>query len=227
MPSISENISTVRAQIAAAEKEFQRPAHSVSLLAVSKTQSPEKLREAYAAGQRQFGENYLQEALSKIEALAMQDIVWHFIGPIQSNKTAQIAANFDWVHGIERLKIAQRLSAQRPSNKPELNVCIQVNLSNELSKSGIALQQIAALCAHIDALPQLKLRGLMAIPAPSADFSAQRSVFSTLSSTFRDLQKQYPDMDTLSIGMSADYRAAIAEGSTLVRIGTAIFGARH
>jgi len=226
MPSISENISTVRAQIAKAAQEFDRPLNSVHLLAVSKTQGPEKLKEAYAAGQREFGENYVQEAIEKITTLKMPGLVWHFIGPIQSNKTATIAAHFDWVHSIDRLKVAQRLSAHRSSAMGRLKVCIQVNLSNEDSKSGVALEEVLPLCEQIEALPHLQLRGLMAIPAPSDSEQEQRQTFQPLSLLFKELQSIYPHMDTLSIGMSADFTAAIAEGSTMVRIGSAIFGAR-
>jgi len=227
MPSISENISTVRAQIAKAAQDFDRPLDSVHLLAVSKTQSPEKLEQAYAAGQREFGENYVQEAVEKITTLKMPDLVWHFIGPIQSNKTATIAAHFDWVHSIDRLKVAQRLSAHRASAMGRLKVCIQVNLSNEQSKSGVTLEEVLPLCEQIEALPHLELRGLMAIPAPCESEQEQRQAFRPLSLLFKELQAIYPHMDTLSIGMSADFAAAIAEGSTMVRVGSAIFGARH
>lgn len=226
MPSISENISTVRAQIAKAAQQFNRPLNSIRLLAVSKTQSPEKLEEAYRAGQREFGENYVQEAVEKITSLKMPGLVWHFIGPIQSNKTTVIAAHFDWVHSIDRLKIAQRLNAHRASAMGRLKVCIQVNLSHEESKSGVALEDVAQLCEQITALPHLELRGLMAIPAPCDNEQEQRQTFRPLSLLFNELQSIYPQMDTLSIGMSADFPAAIAEGSTMVRVGTAIFGAR-
>jgi len=226
MPSISENISKVRAQLADAAREYDRNENDITLLAVSKKQSVAKLQEAYAAGQREFGENYVQEALEKIAELKMPGLVWHFIGPIQSNKTAQIAANFDWVHSIDRLKIAQRLSAQRASAMGRLKVCVQVNLSNETTKSGVLLDQAAELCHQVNALPHLELRGLMAIPAPSDTFAEQRRIFEDISILFSELQKTYPQLDTLSIGMSADFAAAIAQGSTMVRIGTAIFGAR-
>ena len=226
MPSISENISTVRAQIAKTAHDYGRDESEISLLAVSKTQSMAKIQEAYAAGQREFGENYVQEAVQKIAELKMPDLVWHFIGPIQSNKTATIAASFDWVHSIDRLKIAQRLSAQRSSAMGRLKVCVQVNLSNEATKSGVTLEQAAQLCQQISALPHLELRGLMAIPAPSETLEQQRRTFEPISLLFKELQNMYPQMDTLSIGMSADFVAAIAQGSTMIRVGTAIFGAR-
>ncbi len=226
MASIAENIFTIRRQIAAAARECGRAEDSVLLLAVSKTQGPEKVREAYAAGQRDFGENYVQEALEKMPQLALPGLVWHFIGPIQSNKTADIAAHFDWVHGIDRLKIATRLSSQRPASRGLLNVCVQVNLSAEDTKSGVPLSEAEPLCQAIRTLPGVCLRGLMAIPAPCDDPLEQRRVFAPLQREFLRLQGQIPTLDTLSIGMSADFEAAIAQGSTMVRIGTALFGAR-
>lgn len=226
MASIAENISTVRDQITKATAGCGRPSGSVTLLAVTKTQTPEKLREAYASGQREFGENYVQEALDKISALDLPEVIWHFIGPIQSNKTADIATHFDWVHSVDRLKIATRLDSQRPQGHPLLNVCVQVNLSEEDSKSGIALADTEALCEQIAKLPRLRLRGLMAIPAPCAEHTEQREVFRPLAQLFRELQVRFEHLDTLSIGMSADYEAAIEEGSTIVRVGSAIFGAR-
>ncbi len=226
MASIAENISAVREEIGKAAVACGRPADSVALLAVSKTQGPEKVREAYAAGQRDFGENYVQEALSKIDALPLPGLCWHFIGPIQSNKTREIAEHFQWVHSVDRLKIAQRLSAQRPASLGPLNICIQVNISGEDSKSGVTLAEAADLCEAIQGLDNICLRGLMAIPAPSADAGQQRLTFRPLAQLLQRLAEQYPQMDTLSIGMSGDYAAAIAEGSTIVRIGTAIFGAR-
>ena len=227
MASIAEKISTVRTQITNAARAAGRPENNVRLLAVSKTQPVSALLEAYAAGQREFGENYVQEALGKIAELAsLPEITWHFIGPIQSNKTAEIASHFDWVQGVDRIKIANRLSAQRPPERGPLQVCVQVNLSHEDSKSGVTLEEVAGLCEHIATLPGLCLRGLMAIPAPCADPQEQRALFRPLATLWRELQSRYPQMDTLSIGMSADFEAAIAEGSTLVRIGTALFGAR-
>ncbi len=226
MASIAENISTVREEIGKAALGCGRPVASVALLAVSKTQGPEKVREAYAAGQRDFGENYVQEALSKISALPLPGLCWHFIGPIQSNKTREIAEHFQWVHSVDRLKIAQRLSAQRPATLGPLNLCIQVNISGEDSKSGVTLAEVADLCDAINGLENICLRGLMAIHAPCDDAAQQRLTFRPLAQLLQRLAVKYPQMDTLSIGMSGDYAAAIAEGSTIVRIGSAIFGAR-
>ncbi|WP_058020590.1 YggS family pyridoxal phosphate-dependent enzyme [Pseudohongiella spirulinae] len=206
---------------------------SVHLLAVSKTHGPEKIREAWQAGARQFGENYVQEALDKISVLSepgtdTPDIVWHFIGPIQSNKTRDIAEHFDWVHSVDRLKIARRLNEQRPADMPPLNICVQVNLSHEDSKSGVDINDVDALCQQIaEQMPRLKIRGLMAIPAPSTEYEIQRQTFHPLKVLFDKLRVRYPDMDTLSMGMSDDYPAAIAEGATMIRIGTAIFGHRE
>jgi pyridoxal phosphate enzyme (YggS family) len=227
MPSIAENIFRVGQQIAEAAQACGRAPEAVTLLAVSKTQSAATVREAYEAGQRDFGENYVQEALDKIGALPLPGLVWHFIGPLQSNKTRDIASHFDWVHSVDRLKIATRLNEQRPAGMAPLNVCIQVNISEEDSKSGVAMADVEALCEALQSLPNLRLRGLMAIPAPCDDPAAQRAVYAPLTALLRQLQARYPGMDTLSIGMSADFAAAIAEGSTLVRVGTAIFGARH
>jgi hypothetical protein len=226
MPSISDNISTIRAQVAKAASEYNRSDDTIKLLAVSKKQSSDKLKEAYAAGQREFGESYVQEAVEKITTLKMPGLVWHFIGPIQSNKTALIASHFDWVHSVDRLKIAQRLSAQRASAMGNLKICVQVNLSNEANKSGVPIDQVESLCEQIDGLPHLELRGLMAIPAPSDTLHEQRQIFEPLLLLFNRLQKSYPLMDTLSIGMSDDFIAAIAEGSTIIRLGTAVFGTR-
>ncbi|MEX1199008.1 MAG: YggS family pyridoxal phosphate-dependent enzyme [Pseudohongiellaceae bacterium] len=234
MPSIAENVRLVRDRIAALEASHGRPAGRVSLLAVSKKHGPERLREAYEAGQRAFGENYVQEALDKMTALTnpadpepLTDIVWHFIGPLQSNKTREVTAHFGWVHSVDRLKIARRLSEQRPEDMPPLNVCVQVNISGEASKSGVAPEEVEALCETIAALPRLTLRGLMAIPAPAVDLQAQRAVYRPLAEQFRSLQRRHATMDTLSIGMSGDLEAAIAEGGTMVRVGTALFGARN
>jgi pyridoxal phosphate enzyme (YggS family) len=230
--SIIENYQRVMADIAAEAARCQRSPESVQLLAVSKTHPIASIRQAYQAGARDFGENYLQEALEKIRQLAeidppMQDVRWHFIGPVQSNKTRDIAAAFDWLHSVDRLKIARRLSEQRPDGLPDLNICLQVNLSGEDSKSGVALEEVPGLCEQIAPLPRLHLRGLMAIPAPTAGYEAQRAVFRPLSVLFRELQARYDYFDTLSIGMSADYQAAIAEGATIIRVGSAIFGARN
>lgn len=229
--SIATRYRDILTRLRTQEERFQRNTDSVLLLAVSKTHGADRVREAYAAGARHFGENYVQEALDKIALLsqapnALTDITWHFIGPIQSNKTRDIAGAFDWVHSVDRLKIAQRLNDQRPENMPALNICVQVNLSNEDTKSGVALADVEALCADVAELPRLQLRGLMAIPAPCADHDQQRAAFRPLAALFARLQQHYPAMDTLSIGMSDDFEAAIAEGSTMIRIGTAIFGAR-
>ena len=226
MTSIAENIETIRSRVLKLEQEYQRVPGSVGLLAVSKRQSLEKIRAAHQAGCEDFGENYVQEALSKIELLSDLQLVWHFIGPIQSNKTKAIASSFQWVHSVDREKLASRLSEQRDPSLAPLNVCVQVNLSNEERKSGVLLEDVSKLCKFIEPLPGLKLRGLMAIPAPLQGLQMQRASFHPLLTEFEKLQNGYPDMDTLSIGMSADFEAAIAEGSTLVRIGTAIFGAR-
>ncbi len=202
---------------------MHRDPASVGLLAVSKTQPAAAIRDAFAAGLRDFGENYLQEALDKQAELDDLPLTWHFIGPIQSNKTKAIAEHFDWVHSVDRLKIAQRLSDQRPATLPPLNVCLQVNVSGEASKSGCAPQEVQQLARAITALPRLRLRGLMCIPAPSEDPAEQRAAFARL----RQLRDELAlDLDTLSMGMSQDLEAAIAEGATWVRIGTALFGAR-
>lgn len=226
MTSVAENLRQLETQILQCEQRFGRTANSVQLLAVSKKQSIEKIREAALAGTKVFGENYLQEAESKIAALADLKLSWQFIGPIQSNKTRLIAELFDWVLSVDREKIARRLSEQRPAQLPPLNVCVQVNLSSEASKSGVTLDDCTALCDQIALMPGLKLRGLMAIPAALLDFDEQRRAFQPLAETFERLQRIHPDMDTLSMGMSGDFEAAIAEGSTQVRLGTAIFGAR-
>lgn len=226
MTKLTDNISTLNRQIRIIEQHYERPLGSVKLLAVSKKQTLEKIRRAAAAGIKDFGENYFQEALEKIDTLRDLDLTWHFIGPIQSNKTRGIAEYFDWVQSVDREKIAQRLSQQRHAGKPALNVCVQINLSAEASKSGLDLQQADSLCGVIDSLPNLSLRGLMAIPAPRSDLQAQRRDFRRLADAYRNLQLRYRSMDTLSMGMSNDYEAAIAEGSTLIRIGTALFGAR-
>jgi pyridoxal phosphate enzyme (YggS family) len=220
---IAANISTLGERINAAAQAAQRDPSSIGLLAVSKTKPAQALREAYEAGLRDFGENYLQEALGKQVELADLPLCWHFIGPIQSNKTRAIAENFAWVHSVDRLKIAQRLSEQRPDNLPPLNICIQVNVSGEASKSGCTPADLPALAEAISALPRLKLRGLMAIPEPTDDTAEQNAAFAAV----RDLQAQLKlPLDTLSMGMSHDLEAAIAQGATWVRIGTALFGAR-
>jgi len=202
--------------------------HSVTLLAVSKTFSATDVREAHAAGARRFGENYVQEGLTKIEALAdlRADVEWHLIGPLQSNKTKPVAEAFDWVHSVDRLKTAERLSAQRPDSLPPLNVCIQVNISGEASKSGATPAEVPELARAVAALPRLKLRGLMAVPEPAANLELQRIPHRALAQLQAELVAQGLALDTLSMGMSADLEAAILEGATLVRVGTAIFGAR-
>ncbi|AKJ97126.1 YggS family pyridoxal phosphate-dependent enzyme [Pseudomonas fluorescens] len=223
MSTIADNIAQVRSRIRAAEQAAQRAEQSVQLLAVSKTKPAQALREAYAAGLRDFGENYLQEALGKQAELTDLPLIWHFIGPIQSNKTRAIAEHFDWVHSVDRLKIAQRLSEQRPAGLPPLNICIQVNVSGEASKSGCTPADLPALAAAIDALPRLKLRGLMAIPEPTEERTAQDAAFGAVQRLQASLQLP---LDTLSMGMSHDLESAIAQGATWVRIGTALFGAR-
>ena len=227
MRRIADNISEIRERIHAFEQTYQRPQGAVTLLAVSKKQPIEAIRDAYEAGIRNFGENYLQEAEAKISALSDLDVNWHFIGPIQSNKTRPIADLFHWVHSVDRLKIARRLNDQRDQSMPPLNVCVQVNLSGEGSKSGIEPTETENLCRQIEALERLNLRGLMAIPAPQDDFSNQRQVFHELATLFHRLRGYFSQFDTLSMGMSGDYEAAIAEGSTLIRIGTALFGHRR
>ena len=228
MSVIAANLQAVRQGIAAAAQQAGRQPADVALLAVSKTVSPDRIRAAYAAGQREFGENYVQEGIDKIAALAdLRDrLQWHFIGPLQSNKTRPVAEHFDWVHTIDRLKIAERLSAQRPAGMPALQVCIQVNISGEASKSGVAPAEVSALAHVVAALPNLRLRGLMAIPGPEHDSAAQRRPFAAMRAMLQALRADGLALDTLSMGMSGDMEAAIAEGATLVRIGTAIFGAR-
>ncbi len=223
MSTIADNIASVAARIAAAANAAGRDESSIHLLAVSKTKPAAALREAHAAGIRDFGENYLQEALGKQLELVDLPLTWHFIGPIQSNKTRAIAEHFDWVHSVDRLKIAQRLSEQRPAELPPLNICIQVNVSGEASKSGCAPADLPALATAIAQLPRLRLRGLMAIPEPTDERAAQDAAFAAV----RQLQEQLNlDLDTLSMGMSHDLESAIDQGATWVRIGTALFGAR-
>ena len=228
MSYIAEKLQAVTAQIVAAARNAGRDPSEIALLAVSKTISPDVLREAHAAGQRAFGENYLQEALDKMAALKdlAHDIEWHFIGPIQSNKTRPIAENFAWVHSVDRLKIAQRLSEQRPAGLAPLNICLQVNVSGEDSKSGCTPQDLPALAHAVAGLPQLRLRGLMAIPEPASSEAEQRRPLRQLRELADQLRAEGLALDTLSMGMSADLAAAVAEGATMVRIGTAIFGER-
>jgi pyridoxal phosphate enzyme (YggS family) len=231
MSSIDSNLQEVKRRIRAASLAAGRDANKVTLLAVSKTQPPASLRAAFAAGQRDFGENYVQEALAKIDALAdlRAQLRWHLIGPLQSNKTREVAARFDWVHGVDRLKIAERLAAQRPEGLPPLQLCLQVNVSGEASKGGVAPDALAALAHAVAALPaeRVRLRGLMAIPAPAHGIEAQRAPHRRLRELLEALRADGLALDTLSMGMSDDLEAAIAEGATVVRVGTAVFGARR
>lgn len=228
MSSVEAKLQQVRTRIATACETSQRPVQSVTLLAVTKTFGPLAVRDALAAGQRAFGENYVQEALEKIESLADQRerLEWHLIGPLQSNKTRVVAAHFDWVHTVDRLKLAERLSAQRAEHLAPLQVCLQVNISGEGSKSGIAPDEVLALAQAVAQLPRLHLRGLMAIPEPAGDFDAQRAPHRALARLLFDLNASGQVLDTLSMGMSADLEAAVAEGATIVRVGSAIFGER-
>ena len=226
MSAIASNLQAVRARIAKAAEQAGRSPHEIALLAVSKTWPLDCILAAADAGQRAFGENYVQEALEKQAVLRDLSLVWHFIGPIQSNKTRAIAENFSWVHSIDRLKIAERLSAQRPIALPPLQVCIEVNISGEASKGGVAPAELPALAEAVAKLPNIRLRGLMAIPAPTRDCAAQRAAFRQVCEEFHDLRARGHALDTLSMGMSGDLEAAILEGATIVRIGTALFGER-
>jgi pyridoxal phosphate enzyme (YggS family) len=229
MSSIGSNLQEVKRRVVTACVAAGRDAKAVTLLAVSKTQRPEAVRAAAAAGQRAFGENYVQEGLDKIAALADLGLEWHLIGPLQSNKTRVVAEAFDWVHSVDRLKIAQRLAEQRPAHRPPLQLCLQVNVSGEASKSGVAPRDLPALATAVAALPadRVRLRGLMAIPAPADTPEAQRAPHRRLREMAEALRARGLHLDTLSMGMSDDLEAAIAEGSTLVRVGTAIFGRRQ
>ena len=226
MTEIKKRFHAIEQDIRLAEQQSGRTPGSVKLLAVSKTWPAEKLRLMAEEGQPRFGENYLQEALEKIAALDDLDLEWHFIGPIQSNKTRDIAAHFDWAQSVDRLKIARRLNEQRPDNLPPLNLCIQVNIDEEETKSGVTPDQVMPLAEAISELDKLKLRGLMVIPAKHSDESTQRASFQRAQQLFSLLQDHFEDIDTLSMGMTGDLNAAIAEGSTMVRIGTALFGQR-
>jgi pyridoxal phosphate enzyme (YggS family) len=228
MAMMADNVQQVLTRIAQACAAARRPVQSVTLLAVSKTFDAGAVRDAYNAGLRRFGENYVQEALDKIAALAdlRAELEWHLIGPLQSNKTRSVAETFDWVHSVDRLKIAQRLSEQRPTALPPLNVCLQVNISGEASKSGLVASEVAEVARAVAALPRLRLRGLMAIPEPAGDLEQQRAPHRALRELQESLCSAGLVLDTLSIGMSADLEAAIAEGATIVRVGTALFGAR-
>jgi len=225
--AIERRLQSVLREIRAAELHWNRPPGSVTLLAVSKTHGVDAIRQCIQAGQMQFGENQLQEALGKIEMLKEKPLTWHFIGAVQSNKTRGIAEHFAWVHSVDRLKIAQRLSAQRPRHLPPLNICLEVNVSGESSKAGIAPLGLPALVEDVVQLPGIKLRGLMSVPAPAAAFEAQRRPFRALHGLFSGLNERGYELDTLSMGMTDDMAAAIAEGATLVRVGTAIFGPRE
>ncbi len=227
MTTIAQRLAQVHDRINTVLRATSRPAGSVQLLAVSKTHSIHAIREAAAAGQLAFGESYLQEALDKLTQLTDLPLTWHYIGPIQSNKTAAIAQNFDWIHSLDRLKIAQRLNEQRPAARARLNVCLQVNISGEASKSGVAPCELAELAQQVAQLPRLQLRGLMAIPAPSHDLATQRQAFAALRHLLEELIAKGLLLDTLSMGMTDDLEAAILEGATIVRVGTAIFGQRQ
>jgi pyridoxal phosphate enzyme (YggS family) len=226
MTTIAENLQSVRQRIARACAAAGRDVNEVTLLAVSKTFGPEAVREASSAGQRAFGENYIQEAVEKIATLRDLPLQWHCIGPIQSNKTRWVAAHFDWAHTVDRLKIAQRLSEQRRADQAPLQVCIQVNVDGGPTKAGLAPAAVAALAREVAQLPRLALRGLMTIPEPAADFAGQKAVHLRAKALFEQLRGDGLAIDTLSMGMTADLEAAVAAGSTMVRIGTAIFGSR-
>lgn len=223
---IEKRYQAIKARIHAAARQHNREPDHIQLLAVSKTRPAEAILQLNHLGQHAFGESYLQESLEKIQSLHEMSIVWHFIGPIQSNKSRPIAEQFSWVHSVDRLKLARRLSEQRPASLPPLNICLQVNVSGEASKSGCQWQELEALAMEISQLPRLRLRGLMCIPAPSPDFEQQRLPFARLRERYEELQRKGLELDTLSMGMSSDMEAAIAEGSTMVRIGTDLFGPR-
>ncbi len=227
MSSIAQSLEKIRNRVTVLERHYGRPPDGVRVLAVSKTKPADAVRAAAKAGQREFGENHVQDALTKLDALGGLDLVWHFIGPIQSNKTRLIAARFDWVHSIDRAKIARRLNEQRPEGLAPLEVCIQVNLSGESSKSGVDPDQVEELAQLVSGLPQLKLRGLMTLPRPCDDLEQQRPPFAALRGILETLNAAGFGLDTLSMGMTSDMEAAIAEGATIIRIGTAIFGTRE
>ncbi|MGR2740668.1 YggS family pyridoxal phosphate-dependent enzyme [Billgrantia sp. Q4P2] len=226
---LSESLASARRRLAEALASAERPADAARLLAVSKTKPAGMVREAWELGQREFGENYVQEALEKQTELAdLGDIVWHFIGPLQANKTRAVAEHFDWVHSVDREKIARRLNDQRPEGLGPLEVCLQVNVSDEASKSGVTFDELESLAQAVLSMPRLRLRGLMAIPAPAAGLASQRAPLARLRQALETLRQRFPEapLDTLSMGMSDDLEAAVLEGATLVRLGTAIFGAR-
>ncbi len=226
MKNIQAAYQAIKDEIASAEQRFGRPRHSVRLIAVSKTRQLQELQQLIDCGQQDFAENYLQEAAGKIAALADERLNWHFIGPVQANKTGPIARLFDWVHSVDREKIARRLSQARAPGQAALNICLQVNISGEASKSGADADKIASLAASISPLPGVRLRGLMALPAPTDDLARQRRAFARLRELYAELQAAGHAVDTLSMGTSHDLEAAIAEGATMVRIGTALFGPR-
>ena len=225
--NIAKNLAQIQLNISQYCQKYHRNPETVHLLAVSKTKPSEDIRAAFNAGQISFGENYLQESLEKIHELTDLKIEWHFIGAIQSNKTREIAENFAWVHSVDRLKIARRLSAQRPDSLPALNICLQINISHENAKSGFNIADMKSAINEIIKLPNINLRGLMAIPAKADNFNEQRMIFAKMKSLLETLQLEHPQIDTLSMGMTGDMEAAIAEGSTILRIGTAIFGSRN
>lgn len=226
MTTIADQLSLAQAQIAQSAAAVGRNSDEITLLAVSKTKPASMLREAYESGQRHFGENYLQEALEKQQQLTDLAIIWHFIGPIQSNKTRPIAEHFHWVHSVDRIKVARRLAEQRPADLAPLNICLQVNISDEESKSGVGADEVLTLAREVSQLDNIRLRGLMAIPMATQDPERQRAQFAKVKKLFNELKSEFSDIDTLSMGMSGDLDAAIAEQSTMVRLGTAIFGAR-
>ncbi len=226
MTQITDNLDEIRSRMTAAACRYGRAPATVRLLAVSKQQPADSVQAALTAGQRDFGENYLGEALTKISNVA-GPACWHFIGTVQSNKTRGIAAHFDWVHSVDRLKIARRLSVQRPADSKPLNVCVEVNVAGEISKSGVPPAELETLANRIAKLPQLRLRGLMCLPPSEQEFEQQRRPFAQLRQLFESLNDNGLGLDTLSMGMSADFEAAIAEGATIIRVGTAVFGARH
>ncbi len=226
--TIAERLNLALETVQSAVRCANRPAGSVRLLAVSKTKPVDMVKDAYAAGQRAFGENYVQEGIAKIQTLSeLDDIEWHLIGPLQSNKCKPVAEHFDWVQSVDRLKVAKRLSDNRPAGKPALNLCLQVNISAEGSKSGVTLPELPALAEQVAALPNIRLRGIMAIPSNTQDSDKLVAEFAAMRGAFAKLQQQYDSIDTLSMGMSADMATAIAQGSTMVRVGTAIFGKRN
>ena len=224
---ISNNLKKIRSKIIASEKKFLRENNSVCLIAVSKTRKINEIISAIDENQHHFGENYCQEGVKKIKAITKPGIVWHFIGPVQSNKTKQIAQYFDWVHTVDRIKIARRLNELRPTDIPPLNVCIQVNTSGETKKSGITADEIESFISEISDYKRIKIRGLMSLPEIKLSLNEQRKSFSVLKNVFNQLRKSRPELDTLSMGTTQDMEAAIAEGATFVRIGTAIFGPRN